>query len=361
MKYFIITALCLNSAVAFSQTTMLENRSNQFNPSIGLNSTFLMKDSQVDSEEDGFSLQGVELQFNADIDAYFRAQVVIGIHPGEHEEEEGGEEEHTEYEIHPEEAFVETTSIPGVTFKGGIFLSQFGKYNLVHLHALPFIYRGVVQEAMFGHEGFSAPGVGASFLVPLNWFSEISIEALRPSNEELFEESAHATVYVAKLKNLWELSDSTTIEWGLSGLNYLRAEYNDNEEEKTALVGTDFTIKWRPLKNGKSQSAMWSTELISKEREGSVEEESEGITTFVRYQFKERWFGQMQYEYLDTLRDDEEGYAHSTSALIGYIPSEFSGIRLQYDIIDSNEFEEDEKRLSLQFNMSIGAHPAHTY
>lgn len=363
MKYLFTTTLFLYSFFAISNSSSLNSRGNQFNPEIGLNSTFLMKDSQVDSEGDGFSLQGVELQFNADVDAYFRAQAVIGIHPAGHEEhEEGEEEEHAEgYEVHPEEAFIETIAIPSITLKGGVFLSQFGKYNSVHLHALPFIYRGVVQEEMFGHEGFGAAGVSASFLMPLSWFSEFTLEALSPSNEDLFEESAHATVYVGKLKNLWELSNSTTVEWGISGLNYERAAYNDNDTEITSLVGTDLTIKWRPLKNGKSESAMWSTEYISKTREGSVEEENAGITSFFRYQFKQRWFGQFQYEYLGIDRSEDEDYAHATSALIGFIPSEFSGIRLQYDVIKSNEFDEDEKRLSLQLNMSIGAHPAHTY
>mgnify|MGYP003683520611 CR=1 FL=1 len=363
MKPIIFVILLLSHFSVQAQTSMFKNKGNQFNPAIGLNAMMLMQDSQVDSEGDGFSLQGVELQFNSDVDAYFRAQIVVGIHPEEHEDEheEEGEEEHGPgYEVHPEEAYVETTSIDGVTFKAGKFLSQFGKYNAVHLHAQPFIYKGVVQEYMFGHEGFGSVGVSASFFIPSNWFSEITIEALQPQNEELFEESHHATAYVAKLKNLWDLSHSLTLEWGISGLDYKRKAYNDNKEESTSLVGSDLTFKWRPTKDGKSSSAIWSTEYIKKKRDGTVESDNGGITSFIRYQFKPRWFGQIQHEYLGINKSKDEESSHASTVLMGFVPSEFSVIRLQYDIVKSNE-DEDEKRVSLQFNVSIGAHPAHTY
>lgn len=347
---------------AYAQTSMTNlTRGNSFNPSMGLNAMMLAADSTVDTEEDGFSLQGVELQFNSDVDAYFRAQVVIGIHKEEHDEEEEEEEEgHAEFAIHPEEVFVETISIPGITIKAGKFLSQFGKYNSLHLHAQPFIYRSVVQEAMFGHEGFASTGASVSGLMPLGWYSELSLEALAPSNEDLFEPTGNATAYVAKLKNLWDLSESTTLEWGLSALDFERAAYNDNIAEETRLTGTDLTIKWRPLKNSRAQSFTWSTEYIKRKRNGSIESENTGITSFIQSQFATRWVAQYQYEHLTDDLSDSNNITQVHTALVGFIPSEFSALRLQYDHIDAGE-EETEKRVSLQLNFSIGAHPAHMY
>lgn len=362
---FLFLLICASSHL-FAQTSMLNNQGSQFNPALGLNAMMLTQKSEVDSENDGFGLQGVELQFNSDVDAYFRAQIVLGIHKEIHdhdEEEEAQEEEEAhsgEFKLHAEEVYVETISIPGVTIKAGKFLSQFGKYNAIHLHALPFIYRGIVQTEMFGYEGFSSPGLSSSFLIPLNWYSEFTLEAMAPENENLFERSSHATTYVAKIKNLWDFNDTATIEWGVSSLNYTRAAYNDHEEEKTQVMGTDFTFKWRPLKNGRSESFMFSTEYIQKKREGSVELENAGITSFIRYQFKPRWFMQAQYENLGINRSEDEEYAHGTSAMLAFIPSEFSAVRLQYDNIKSDH-DEDEKRISLQLNISIGAHPAHMY
>lgn len=361
MRSITLYILLIISLNTFGQSSMVSNRGNQFNPATGLNATMLMRKSENDTEQDGFLLQGVELQFNSDVDAYFRAQVVIGVHPEIHdhdEDEESGEEEHNLYEIHPEEAYIETTSIPSVTFKAGKFLSQFGKYNAIHLHALPFVYRGVVQSETFGAEGFSAPGLSASFLVPVGWYSELTLEALQSDNESLFEKSSNATVYVAKIKNLWELNDETTIEWGLSGLNYEIASYGDNEKETSKLFGSDLTIKWRPTKNGRSSSAMWSTEFIQKQRSGTTDSDNGGITSFLRYQLKQRWFTQAQYEFYGINKSQGEESIHAYSALLGFIPSEFSAIRLQLDRLAGDE---DDSRVSLQFNMSIGAHPAHSY
>ncbi len=365
MRSFYIIIILVVCSKLYGQSTMIQNRGSQFNPATGLNATMLMRKSENDTEHDGFMLQGVELQFNSDVDAYFRAQVVIGVHPeihehhDEEEEEEHEEEEgHNQYEIHPEEAYVETIAIPSVTLKAGKFLSQFGKYNAIHLHALPFVYRGVVQKEVFGGEGFTAPGVSASFLLPIGWYSELSLEAMQSDNETLFVKSSNATVYVAKMKNLWDLNDETTIEWGLSGLNYERASFGDNEKETSKLLGTDLTIKWRPTQNGRSSSAMWSTEFIQKQRSGTVNSENGGITSFIRYQIKQRWFTQAQYEFYGINKSDDEESIQAYTGLIGYIPSEFSAIRLQFDKISSHE---DDSRISLQFNMSIGAHPAHNY
>ena len=360
MKYLFL--LILFSGQAIAQTTMMQpQRNNSFNPAIGINAMMLATKSEIDTEEDGASLQGVELQFNADVDAYFRAQVVIGIHKEAHEEDESAEEEgHDEFAIHAEEVYVETISIPSITFKAGKFLSQFGKYNSLHLHAQPFIYRSVVQQSMFGDEGFAAQGVGASFLVPLGWFSEITLETSSPKNEELFEETGHATAYVGKLKNLWDLGETTTIEWGVSGLNYVRDAYNDNDEQTTTLIGTDFTIKWRPLEKSRTKSLTWSTEFIQKERTGDIDFENGGVTSFIQAQFDTRWYLQYQYEYLGIDRSEDSDFAHVNTALIGYVPSEFSALRAQYDHVASDD-DEVEKRISLQLNFSIGAHPAHMY
>lgn len=361
MKSSFVFIFLFTSVKLFAQTSMFQNRGSQFNPPMGLNTTMLLKKSENDTEQDGFMLQGVELQFNSDVDAYFRAQVVIGIHPEvhDHDEKEAEEEEgHSVYEIHPEEAYIETTSIPFVTIKAGKFLSQFGKYNAIHLHALPFVYRGVVQSEIFGGEGFSAPGVSASLLLPIQWYSELTFEALQSANENLFEESSNATVYVAKLKNLWDLNDETTLEWGLSGLNYEKENFGNTVKETTRLIGTDLTIKWRPTKDGRNSSVIWSTEFIQKDRTGTVDGTNAGITSFFNYQLMRRWFTQVQYEFYGINKSEGEESIHAYSALLGFIPSEFSAVRLQVDRLAG---EEDDTRVSVQFNMSIGAHPAHNY
>lgn len=360
--------LCAMLVIAsLSVSAQNKGQFNKFNPAIGMSTMMLMQDSQVDAQGDGFSLQGVELQFSSDVDAFMRAQIVLGIHKEghhEHDEHEDGdehEEEENGFKLHPEEAFIETIAIDGFTIKAGKFLSSFGKYNGIHLHAQPFIERSLVQKEFFGHDGFSSNGISAAFLIPLtSWFSEFTIEALAPENEALFEESHHATVYIAKLKQLWDLSDEATIEWGISSLSYKRPSYNDHDEEVTNVWGSDLTFKYRELSN-KYTTFVWSTEFIEKDVEVSEHKSHNlGVTSFIKYKSDIHWFWQAQYERLGLNRSSEQDHAYSSSALVGYDLSEFSALRLQYDITKVNQ-EETEKRLSLQLNFTMGAHPSHKY
>lgn len=355
MKTLIIFLSAMLATQTYAQGLSQTSRGNKFNPDIGVNVLSLFKNSAVDSEEDGFSLQEVEMQFSSDVDAYFRAEVMLGLH------QEHGTSGHThEYKIEPEEAFIETLSIPGLTVKVGKFYVGFGKYNAFHSHALPFIYKGKVQETMFGEENLSESGISFSSLVPVGWFSEITAQAVQPTNDTLFVDSHHQPAYIVKWKNLWELNDSSTLEWGASGLLFSAHDHSSSAEEKTNLLGTDLTYKWRPTKNGKSSSFIWSNEFIHKDRAGSNTTKNAGVTSFMRYQLAERWHVGAQYEYLGFTKNAGTKDTNTYAGLIAYVPTEFSQIRAQYDNIHDGSLKA-EKRISLQFNISIGAHPAHQY
>ena len=69
---------------------------------------------------------------------------------------------------------------------------------------------------------------------------------------------------------------------------------------------------------------------------------------------------QYRYDYLGLNHIDEITPSQRHTALVAFLPSEFSAIRAQYETIDDGQ-DKDERRVSLQLNISIGAHPAHTY
>ncbi len=349
----------------YAQNTMLRSRGNTFNPATSINALMLMENHEVDNDEDGFSIQEVEMQFTSDVDAYFRAQVALGIHKERdaHDDEEEEEEEHSEHEdfvLHVEEAYIETINISGHTLRAGQFYVNFGKYNAVHTHALPFIYRPMIQQAVFGGDGLTQAGFGYSTLIPTSWFSELNIQIFEPNNETLFGESKHAMATTARWKNLWDITDNLTLEWGLSGMNYAPKDSEDENSNYTALQGSDLTFKWRPASKSIYHSFIWSTEFLKKYRRGEEREQLDGWMSFMRYQLDRRWYVQAQYESLDVQISDENVDTEAYSALLAFVSSEFSAIRLQYDQIDYKSLER-EQRIALQFNISIGAHPAHAY
>ena len=362
MKFLIPAVYFFWLPQALSQNTILQSRGNSFNPDSSINTLFLFENHKNNNHEDGFKMQEVELQFSSDVDAYFRAQIAIGIHEEmeEHEEEEEGEEHKHNTILHIEEAFVETINIDNHTLKAGQFYVNFGKYNPTHTHALPFIYRSYVQRAILSEEGLMQTGVGYSRLISLPWFSELTLQFVEPNNEHLFGESKHALASIGRLTNLWDLNDELTMEWGLSGLNYSPKNSEAASSEITALQGTDLTFKWRPLAKSIYRSFIWSTEYINKYQTGPLQERMQGVTSFMRHQFARRWYFQLQYESLDVFNSTEFFDTETYSTLFAFKGSEFSLIRLQYDQIDIKNSEK-EQRILLQMNLSIGAHPAHQY
>lgn len=342
------------SSTIYAQSLSPRSRGNTFNPAIGLNALTLFQNTSRGANDDGFELQEVELQFTSDVDAYFRAEARLALHPEESDDGHGHE-----FAFEPEEVFIETIAIPYVTIRAGKFYANFGKYNILHTHALPFVYRSQLQQAMFGDEGLSENGLRATFLAPMPWFSEISVQAIQPTNSTVFTDAHRTLAYLMKWNNLWDLSDSLTLEFGSSVLTHSAHDHSSDQENKTSMYGADFTFKWRPLKNGNASSVMWSTEFIHKDRSGTNNLKNSGFTTFVRYQLDRRWFTQLQYEHLgigQNLGKDLNAY----TGLIAFVPTEFSAVRLQYDSIHDGE-PKPNKRVMLQLNISIGAHPAHMY
>jgi hypothetical protein len=76
----------------------------------------------------------------------------------------------------------------------------------------------------------------------------------------------------------------------------------------------------------------------------------------------EQWWLQGRTEYVDVLDSTapEIDVRRKQSALVAYNPTEFTGVRLQYDHLEDN-VDHPENRISLQLNLTIGAHPAHAY
>lgn len=364
----ILLILSIPSFAAAESSSYLFSRTKgkAFNPDIGVNLLGLARATRFgEANEGAFSIQEVEVAFLSDVDPYFRAAALLSLHP------EGGEEGH-EYGIEPEEIFLETSSIPVVSLKAGKFKAAIGRHNLLHTHAYPFIDAPFFQDALLGEEGLNDVGLSVAALVPMPWYTEFTLQGFRGQAEPLFESQRQGELaYVAHLAQLWEFSDALTLQLGWSG-----ATGPSIGEENTKVHGADLTFKWRPTEGGKYQALSWSTEYLSRTKLAEAGEavNPAGISTWLQYQFGQRWWIQGRLEYLrnPSVQELDEGgdvsdieaapaiTIRKQSVLLGFFPSEFSGFRVQYDHI-SGISESDEHRLALQWNVSIGAHPAHQY
>lgn len=357
-----IAAPSMTSAADRDFSVFNLGKAKALNPDISVNFLGLLQrgtglsDDRTNPNHNGISLQELELHFTTDVDPYFRAVALIAA-----DQEDGT----TEFGIDPEEVFLETISLPRVTVKAGKFYGAFGKHNILHRHAFPFIDAPLVHQRILGEEALNDAGVSGSFLVPTSWYSEIIVQAMNGGNESLYGSPKSGDLAgLLRLKNLWDLSDDLTLEFGVSG-----TQGKNSLAATSSAFGSDLTFKWRPASGGKYRSVAWSTEYIqgrdfvSSDPTGAALaiEKLGGIASWIQYQFAERWWIQARIEYLGLPKSDLLPSQQKQSALLAFLPSEFSGFRLQYDHLSDGPRGKDDHTVALQYNVSIGAHPAHTY
>lgn len=337
------------------------------NLNIGINTLLLYQSSNrgnsaLSEVRNGFDLQESELQFTADVDPDWKLSSFFAIKKEvEVDSTVTPNTRSEEFIFEPEEVFAETLGLDRVTLKFGKFKAALGNHNKYHTHAFPFIDAPLFQQNLLGEEGLNDNGASAAILLPASWYSEITLQLLSGQGEGLDyfkSNSANQNVQLIQIKNLWDLSENTTLELTGSG-----ATGKNTADRTTNLLGAYVTLKWR---QDKTQSFTWNTEVMERQNNQATDELGSGIATYVQYQVSQRWWLQARGEYfkiknqdlanLDPLPSTQKKY----SALIGYIPSEFSGLRLQYDQLEDGA-DKPEQKLMLQMNFSIGAHPAHQY
>ena len=134
---------------------------------------------------------------------------------------------------------------------------------------------------------------------------------------------------------------------------------NNAHSELTSLAGVDVTVKWRPPQRSRYRSLVWQSEYLMA-RQDHVDETHEegGLYSLLQYQFARRWWMQGRWDLMGVPKE-EEGRDWRASAVLAFVPTEFSGLRLQYSRL--HEHDESISQLFVQLNFTIGSHPAHRY
>ena len=352
------------SATGLGTTQLLSGAvgsiSRAFNPAISVNGLFLGGySSSVDTTnaltglnfDNGFNLQEAEFRFVSDVDPYFRADMTLAIN--------------REGEIELEEGYVTSSQLPGeimprgASLKAGKFFTDFGKHNILHTHRFPFIDRPLVSEAAFGDEGLNEPGIGGNYLLPTPWFSEITFQGLQGDNPNLFRLSSGEKAqgaYLGHLKNFFDLSDETSLEFGQS---YVGGRNTGSGYSQA--VGTDLTLKWRPLDRAQDRALIWQNEYIffSVDEDGKNVQNNGGLYSSLQYRLSRLWWLQGRYDLLG-VPNTKDGLKNRWTILAALVPSEFSALRLQYSRA-AQENGRDINEIFFQLNFTMGAHPAHKY
>ncbi|MCP5046176.1 MAG: hypothetical protein GY940_03330 [bacterium] len=344
----------------------------------------------------GFNLNYGELVLAAAVDPYF--DLFTSFHL-------------TEDSFEIEEAYVTTRRLPfGFRAKLGKFLSGFGRLNSQHAHIWDFADFPLVLRAFFGQEGMAEKGIQLNWTAPTDFYLALGIETLQGSNETSFGTGEfHVTdeatqeemeIETPPLPNLWTFFGKTSVESGnlviLAGASYATGKTRLNllEEEHdphgfsgtTRLFGLDMTAKYII---DSYRSLALQAEYITRTQKGlrfgpsdhngagegvaidDFEKKQAGLYAQLVFRFHRQWRLGARWDSLNKndaavggqsldLPDSLNRY----SVMMDYSPTEFSRIRLQYNMNRFGFLEDEPKHYNgflVQFNLSIGAHGAHTF
>ena len=330
----------------------------------------------------GFSLTESELGLAASIDPWLRGAANISLHP--------------DNTVSVEEAFIQTTSLGnGLSLKAGRFFSNIGYLNPQHAHTWDFVGNPLAYQALLGTQ-YGDDGVQLTWLAPLDQFVELGAELGRGRSypgTDTGRNGAGMTALFAHTggdvgtSHSWRagvsMLNAKATDQALLATNAAGAAVTDAFSGSTRVWVADAIWKWAPNGNATRTNVKLQGEYLRSTRSGSLTYDvantaSVGAYRAVQsgwylqavYQFMPSWRAGVRTERLSAGSPDyginaasfaADGYRPSKNTLmLDFNPSEFSRVRLQLARDRSREGFAD-NQLSLQYQMSLGAHGAHNY
>ena len=342
----------------------------------------LPADAEAGPGSRGFSLSESELDISTNIDPWLRGAANIALG--------------SDNSISVENAYIQTTSLGyGLTLKAGRFFSDLGYVNSQHAHAWDFADAPLAYQAILGTQ-YADDGVQVNLLAPTDQFIQLGIELGRGRSfpgTDTSRNGAGSTVFTFHTGG--DVGDSHSWRAGISALNakatdqtFESIDTSDNKVTNTFTGSTHVWIvdgvwKWSPHGNATRTNFKLQGEYLRSKRDGDFTYDTETTNSTDAYtvtqsgwylqgiyQFMPRWRVGLRTERLDSGSPDygsnqanvviSTDQAHKYTVMLDYSPSEFSRVRLQFakdyargDAVDNQMF--------LQYQMSLGAHGAHSY
>lgn len=381
----------IEPAAGGSSPLQTQSGSNAFNPAIGavLNGHYAaFTNDRPDvagfaiGEEggrtgEGLAIDEAELHFSANVDDKFAGKITAAF------AEEDGE---TEVEL--EEAYIESAALPaGITVRAGRFLQPVGYINERHAHTDDFADRPLPNR-VFLNTSYKDDGVMASLIAPTDFYMEVGGGVYRGNDfPGGGSDGADFGTSLGYARTGGDIGDDASWLFSLSTLQTRSGERNGNNDltlfhGDSGLYAAALRTTWAPTGNSREQELSLQAEYFRRSEDGTYEDTSSGTGTIAYDSHQDGWYAQSVYRFAPQWRIgarysilnpgdvpaglagsslDNGGHAPWNAAIMGdWSNSEFSRLRLQYGHEEPAAGREDDQ-IILQYIMSIGAHPAHTY
>jgi hypothetical protein len=243
----------------------------------------------------------------------------------------------------------------GFGLRAGRFLIPFGRHNQLHAHVFPFVDPPHAIAAILGPESQSDVGVEVSYEPLIPWYLNLRAYGGDGAAEDVFGGDSQEMAGGGRIENLWDLSEATTFEASASYVNGPAPQGGRRE-----LWGADLRIKDRDPRQ--TQGRAWEGVVELVEDAPQYGADRTGVYGFVRTRVARRFWVGAGYDWLSTPSEVTglRGSEHEAKGQLAFIPSEFSAVRMDLGWRDRLDAER-ELFAQLQFNVTIGSHPAHAY
>jgi len=274
--------------------------------------------------------------------------------------------------------------IPNVSLTLGRFRPDFGAVQRGHEHDLD---QTNYPEALFllGYGGLTGHGATAKWMMPKLWAhaQEMTFAVFDGDNATLFSgEPFHNPAGMARLKNYWDINESTYLELGFSGVagrNNTTAATDalpDAEWGTTVVGGADLKLYWSPLQQARYRSLTWQSELylVEKQLPGAPEwDRGIGAYSYLQYQLGASWFAGLRGDWVRPIAGT--GWENYDGVLEGQLArddlwravpyatfwqSEFVYVRAEYWYTQGFD-DAVEHRVLLQVDFAAGPHKHEKY
>ena len=360
----------------------------EFNPAIGLVGETVFSYRSRGSQATGIDRPGgwdinqrsVELNVAASVDPFAKGYVVANA---------SADAATGEATFGIEEAALQTTSLPwNLELKAGRFFGEFGKLEYIHDHELPFVNRPLAINQYIGGES-RTDGMQLNWLLPVahyvSWTAGVGDSFggdNPPSNPGNFR-GIDGFNYWSRLSTYFDLTPDWQAETGVSGL--INPKTHDRggvdglagpggvpaTEHERRLVGTDFQLRYVPLRNNQFQSFTWGTELLYSDNRfafdpdgtpGSGDEFNGtvgalGLYSYLTYKFHRQWSAGFLFDYVQNAQNEHD-ITYAYSPYVTWALSHWNQLRLQYTHTDHNVVSglKPDDAVYLQWDWIIGAH-----
>ncbi len=300
-----------------------------------------------------------------------------------------------------------TRGIPNTQITLGKFRQQFGVINRWHTPSLDQWDRPLAMNTILTPEGLNDIGLALDTTLPPLWAhsNRVLLQLTQGRNDQLFtgEEAFARPAVLLRLDNYWDLTDSTYLELGLSGMNGANhrpgmesepvsvpaydadgnpialydADGNalgpltvtaegpaDDAWRTTWLGGADLTVSWSPLSAQRYRNLTWRTEALAAHKDtadGPIA--ASGFYTYVEDRVSEALSFGARYDWTQPFAADNAGlHLWQGVAYVSWWQSPWVRTRFQVQHMDGNVAGlEPVDRFTVQVVAAAGPHKHDRY